>query len=294
MTERMQGSSYKEDHTASLENSEATAKAGPPHPANVLAILGGFSNPTNAFALHSARGVNAPGQSPAMKDPKGNHTSARSVVWMQQEDNEERLPDWKRFVLQQSSKIGKLTWPSKKSATARVLKPGDSFGQLQFFSPVADVVMGVTSVSTFDNESRKWTGKVSSLNSGGSFDIRAKTFVPLNLTGTSGIQLTVRGDGIERRFKFKLFDNDEQNIYWSAIATIGSFTWAGNTERVRIPYSTFRPTLFGDSVSDAKIDLANIMAVQFCLSQFDNDGDINPNFVVGAQFELDVVDVGTY
>jgi len=213
---------------------------------------------------------------------------------------EERTPwDWKRFV-SQSSKFVEPPNPFKKREDARVLAAGDSFGELQLF-PLDDVVMGGASASTFDNDSREWSGEVTSRNSGGFVGIRSKLKVPLDVSATQGIELKLRPDGKERRFKFSLRDNGEFNgITWAASFSVGSTAsrltnriLADGVETVRIPYSTLIPTIFAKTVPDAVIDLTNIEAVQFTLSKFEYNGGLNPLFEEG-NFELGIVDVGTY
>jgi len=217
---------------------------------------------------------------------------------------EQRVPwDWQRFI-RQSSKFIEL--PSlSKSNTARVLSPGDSFGELQLF-PLDDVVMGGASCSTFDNGSRRWTGDITSLNSGGFVGIRCKSLDPLDLSATQGIELKVRPDGKERRFKFVLRDSTDFNgICWTASFTVGRpqarlmslfasvIGGESGVESVRIPYSTLAPTIFAKTVPDVTIDLANIVGVQIALSKFEYDGMLNPLFSEGT-FELDVLEVATY
>lgn len=219
---------------------------------------------------------------------------------------ESRVPwEWQRFV-QQSSKFIELPSLSPKKPP-RVLSAGDSFTDepLQLF-PLDDVVMGGASSSTFDNSSRKWSGEVTSLNSGGFVGIRCKAFSPLDLSGTSGVELKLRPDGRERRYKFVLRDSTDFNgVCWTASFTVGSPQARvmslvaslgggdGAVETVRIPYDTLVPTIFAKTVPDVEIDLTNIVSLQLALSKFEYDGGLNPLFTEGS-FELDVIDVCAY
>ena len=210
---------------------------------------------------------------------------------------EKRVPwEWKRFI-QQSSKFIEL--PSLSKSRRSVLSTGESFGDLQLY-PLDDVVMGGASSSNFDNESRRWTGEVTSLNSGGFVGIRCKTLSPLDLSATQGVELKLRSDGIERRYKCVLRDSTDFNgICWTASFTVGSpqskltSLFSSGVESVRIPFSSLVPTIFAKTVPDVSIDLTNIVGLQLALSKFEYDGGINSLFKEGT-FALDVLDVSTY
>jgi len=307
-SEDMQDASYEErkvsqktskttsssDSLAELEESEANARVGVPTPLQALALLLVASkNPAAAFAPASVRPVTVPGHRHPVNNPDGVRTAKHSAVRMKQNDDigeEKRVPwDWPRFI-KQSSRFIEPPSLFKKNEVARVLTPGNSFGELQFF-PLDDVVMGGASASTFDNGSRKWTGEVTSRNSGGFVGIRAKTLSPLDLTATKGVVLKLRPDGKARRFKFVLRDNTDFNgITWTASFTVGR---KKGVEFVRIPYGSLIATLFAKTVPDVSIDLTNIVAMQLTLSKFEYDGALNKLFTEG-NFEMDVLDVSTY
>ena len=63
---------------------------------------------------------------------------------------------------------------------------------MQLF-PLDDVVMGGASASSFDNDSRRWKGEVTSLNSGGFVGIRCKK-LRLDLSATQGVALKLKPD----------------------------------------------------------------------------------------------------
>lgn len=211
---------------------------------------------------------------------------------------ENRVPwEWQRFI-KQSSKFIEL--PSLSSTSgARALSAGESFGDLKLF-PLDDVVMGGASASSFDNDSRRWKGEVTSVNSGGFVGIRCKTLSPLDLSATQGVELKLKPDGKERRYKCVLRDsNDFNGICWTASFTVGSLQgklaslFTNGVETVRIPHESLVPTIFAKTVPDVRIDLTNIVGLQLALSKFEYDGGLNPLFTDGS-FELDVVDVATF
>jgi hypothetical protein len=179
-----------------------------------------------------------------------------------------------------------------------VLTPGEGFGKLQFF-PLDDVVMGGVSASTFDNVRWKWSGDVTTRNNGGFVGIRSKLERPLDVSATKGVELKVRPDGKERRYKFILRDNTEFNgITWTASFTVGSpaaklASLGSGEQTVRIPYSSLIPTLFARTVPNVRIDLTNIVQMQLALSKFEYDGGLNSLFEEGS-FEFGLLDVATY
>jgi hypothetical protein len=276
-----------------------------------------------------------------MRKPMGSVDNASPVpeqAVQRRDDSKDPRTPWElqRFV-QQSSKFIDPPWPFKKPSTTRVLQPGESVGNLQFF-PLDDVVMGGASASTFDNDSRKWKGEVTSRNSGGFVGIRSKfpsravstaSVGSLDLSATQGIELKLRPDGQQRRFKFNLRDNSDFNgIIWQASFNVGgpdasiadfekvpeaSYTGvsygrpASNSgahpeapsrisgvETVRIPYSSFIPTVTARTIpTDIRLDLTSIFTMQLTLSKFEYDGGLNPLYKDGA-FEMDVLDISTY
>lgn len=292
-TEHMQDG-LSEQHTASLEEKEENARA---NPVIVLAVLlAGFSTTAEGFSIPNAAWPNVHGRRLVVNDPTGVRTA---VPWdwnRDANDKEGMYWDWKR-LFPQLSKFVELPLPFRKTDVTR-LSPGDSFGHLQLL-PVDDTMVGGASASTFDDHSRRWKGELASFSSGGAVfgfvSIGAKTLTPLDLTGTSGVELKLRSDGEERHFTFIL---RESNKAWEGGFAVGSpnAQLVKNNqlepafELLRIPYSAFTPMLFAPTATetDVKIDLTNIMAVQFALVC-----DLDLCYPEGA-FQLDVLDVGTY
>ena len=208
----------------------------------------------------------------------------------------QRVPwDWRRF-LSQSSKFVSL--PSLGAAApARAVGPGDAVDVALF--PLDDVVMGGASASTFDNAARRWTGTVTTRNSGGFVGIRSQTLSPaVDASRARGLALRVRGDA-SRRFKVILRDSTDFNgiAHTASFDVAGPPRWGfgggGGEETVRVPFAAFVPTIFARTVPDAALDLTNVVAVQFALSKFEYDGALNGNFREGA-FALDLLEVGFY
>ena len=211
----------------------------------------------------------------------------------------QRVPwDWRRF-LSQSSKFVSL--PSLGAAApARAVGPGDAVDVALF--PLDDVVMGGASASTFDNAARRWTGTVTTRNSGGFVGVRSRTLSPpLDASRASGLSLTVRS-GAALRYKVVLRDSTDFN----GVAHTASFDVRGAPPRdvfgrprdpapqkIDVPFDSFVPTIFARTVPDAALDLAGIVAVQFALSKFEYDGGLSPLFREGP-FDLEIVDIAVY
>tara|TARA_B100000795_G_scaffold14823_1_gene10094 strand:- start:152 stop:1108 length:957 start_codon:yes stop_codon:yes gene_type:complete len=216
---------------------------------------------------------------------------------------EERTPwEWKRFLKQSSEFIELPSLPSLTSETAsRVIRPGESFGDLQLF-PLDDVVMGGASSSSFDNARRKWAGEVTTRNSGGFVGIRSKSLdPPLDCSAAQGVLVRVRPvSTTPLRYKVVLRDSTDFNgICYAASFDVGTARniptrlLSGGVETVRVPFSELVPTIFARTVPEAQINLRNVVAVQFALSKFEYDGGLSPLFTPGP-FEIDIVDIAAF
>jgi len=317
-TEHMQDGSHEEG-AVSLEELGANAQSGPPNLVKALPVLlASFSHPAEAFSIHDGMSVNVPGERLAARDPNGLRTAAHSAVRMQgvfeKDEVDKRMPwekeEFKEHLMQRSL-IGSMANPRsevmsfqdklvqqsglKESDAKHVLTPGDSFGQLHFL-PLAPAGQFLKSASTFDNDLRKWTGNVTSFNSGGYMGIGANTLSSLDLTATKGVELKLQPDSNQRRFKLMLRDDKEfKGVTWAASFTIGSQYAETRSayELVHIPYSDFTATLFSKPMPDLKLDLTNIVGVQLVLGSFNYEGDPDPLFTEGP-LELDVLNVGAY
>ena len=162
----------------------------------------------------------------------------------------------------------------------------------QVWGALDDVVMGGISASSFQMQSDAalFTGNVSTENSGGFASVRTRNFdPPLNLTGHSGIELRLKGDG--QRYKFLVRDEDS----WDSLAYTYSFDTVPNQWiEVRIPFNLMAPVFRAKTVADAKgLNTARIRSLQLMLSKFEYNGALNPNFQPG-EFRLLVRAIAVY
>jgi Complex I intermediate-associated protein 30 (CIA30) len=143
-----------------------------------------------------------------------------------------------------------------------------------------DVVMGGVSNSTLqpDPEGGRFTGNVSTSNSGGFASVRTRNFEPpLNLSGRLGLTLTIKGDG--NRYKFLIRAEDS----WDSVAYAYSFdTVAGSWVDIRIPFAELVPVFRAKTMKDAPaLNTAHLRSLQLMLSKFEYDGALNPHFAPG-------------
>ncbi|MEX0272237.1 CIA30 family protein [Leptolyngbyaceae cyanobacterium UHCC 1019] len=162
----------------------------------------------------------------------------------------------------------------------------------QVWGALDDVVMGGVSASSFQmqDSAALFTGNVSTENSGGFASVRTRNFdPPLNLTGHTGIELRLKGDG--QRYKFLVRDEDS----WDSLAYTYSFDTVPNQWiEVRIPFNLMAPVFRAKTVADAKaLNTARIRSLQLMLSKFEYNGALNPNFQPG-EFRLLVRAIAVY
>ena len=156
------------------------------------------------------------------------------------------------------------------------------------FGPLDDVVMGGSSSSSFS--SGKWSGTIV-INSGGFCGIRSKNF-SLDASAFKGFEVVVRG-GQNQRFKFITRDSSD----WNGVAWTWEFDTspsASATTKVKLPFSSARPTKFARTVPNVELDLSKLSTVQFTLSKFAFDGKLNPKFNGDGPFELYIDSVSLY
>jgi hypothetical protein len=130
------------------------------------------------------------------------------------------------------------------------------------FRAIDDAVMGGVSDSRLVAEPGRavFTGVVSLERGGGFASVRSEPR-DFDLSGWSGIQLVVRGDG--RRYKLNLrTDDDFDGITWQASFETAPGAWI----RVEVPFSTFEPRFHGDRVDSPPLDPARIRTVGFLIS----------------------------
>ncbi len=136
----------------------------------------------------------------------------------------------------------------------------------------------------------RFAGVVSTANGGGFASVRSRNFEPpLNLTGWQGLSLQVRGDGQ----RYKVIFRDQSG--WDGLAHAALFdTEAGHWSRVTVPFSAFQATFRARTVpTAAPLDLGALRSLQWMLSKFEFDGNLNPQFRPGP-FQLDLGEVCAY
>lgn len=161
----------------------------------------------------------------------------------------------------------------------------------ELWGALDDVVMGGVSASQVQwQEGLRFTGTVSTANSGGFASIRTRNVdPPINLAQWQGTVLHLKGDG--QRYKWILRDSPG----WDSLAYSRSFdTTAAVPMTVRTPFrdmvATFRARTKPDA---APFNPAHLCSMQLMLSKFEYDGALNPAFQAG-QFQLDVDRIGVY
>lgn len=162
----------------------------------------------------------------------------------------------------------------------------------QTWGAVDDVVMGGVSESGLMKtiEGALFTGNVSTDNSGGFASVRTRNFeTPLDLSTYRGLELRLKGDG--NRYKFLLRSSNG----WDTIAYAYSFdTVKQDWITVRIPFVEMVAVQRAKTIPNAPpVDVKSIRSLQFMLSKFEYDGQLNPRFTPG-QFALTIESVRGY
>lgn len=152
-----------------------------------------------------------------------------------------------------------------------------------------DVVMGGVSNSSFQwsNGKAVFAGNVSTSNSGGFASVRTRNFDPaIDLSGYTGIELRVKGDG--NRYKFLVRDDDG----WDSIGYSYSFdTVAHEWINVRVSFSELIPVFRAKTMANAMpMNSSQVRSLQLMLSKFEYDGALNPKFHPG-EFRLEVSEI---
>ncbi|HEY9734963.1 MAG TPA: CIA30 family protein [Trichocoleus sp.] len=162
----------------------------------------------------------------------------------------------------------------------------------QIWGALDDVVMGGVSTSGIRQieGGALFSGIVSTANSGGFASVRTRNFEPpLDLSGHTGLQLHLQGDG--KRYKFLVRDEST----WDSIAYTYSFdTVANEWIDVQIPFDQLVPVFRAKTVRSAQpLNTAQIRAFQLMLSKFEYDGALNPHFSPG-EFQLQLRSIALY
>ncbi|NER81661.1 MAG: CIA30 family protein [Leptolyngbya sp. SIO1D8] len=157
---------------------------------------------------------------------------------------------------------------------------------------VDDVVMGGVSTSGLNllPDYGRFSGQVSTANSGGFASVRTRNFdPPFDLAAWQGVRLMWRGDG--QRYKVILRNSHN----WDSVAYCASVdTKAGQWVVTDIPFSAMKATFRARTQPTAPLlNPSSVCSFQLMLSKFEYDGEKNPHFSPGA-FSLDVRSIGVY
>lgn len=182
-----------------------------------------------------------------------------------------------------------LIQPDKKTIFD-FTKPSEDLKEI--WGALDDIVMGGTSESSIrlTENTGLFSGNVSTANSGGFASVRTRNFdTPIDLTGFSGIELRVKGDG--KRYKFII----RSDAKWDGIGYCYSFDTVYNVWiTVRIPFDELIPVFRAKTVKDSpKLDTSSISSLQLMLSKFEYDGALNPKFSPG-NFQLQLESIKAY
>jgi Complex I intermediate-associated protein 30 (CIA30) len=182
--------------------------------------------------------------------------------------------------------------PQPQAGTVFDFRAAASTPLSQIWGALDDVVMGGVSASALQQEPEgaRFTGYVSTANSGGFASVRTRNFEPpLNLSGYAGLEVSVKGDG--KRYKFLIRDEDS----WDSVAYAYSFdTTVGVWKTVRIPFGELVPVFRAKTVKNGpSLNPGRIRSLQLMLSKFEYDGVLNPHFEAGS-FTLLVQSIGAY
>ncbi len=176
--------------------------------------------------------------------------------------------------------------PPPPSPQANVLfdftQPNDALAQT--WGALDDVVMGGVSASSFQLQEggARFSGVVSTANSGGFASVRSRNFTPpLDLSRYTGLRLQVKGDG--QRYKLLLRDSTS----WDSLAYAFSFdTTADQWVTIQVPFAETVPVFRAKTQPTAPpLNRAQISSIQLMLSKFEYDGALNPHFTPG-EFRL--------
>ena len=224
-----------------------------------------------------------PNDSPLPETDSNRIVNACSIIWKGVPDDEEclaaQIEDLKQLPVSEEYPLFDF-----RTSTVEVLQ--------KVWGAVDDVVMGGVSASGMGllPGYARFSGNVSTANSGGFASVRTRNFEPpFNLQGWQGLRLVLRGDG--QRYKVILRNS---NSWDSRAYCHSSDTTRDEWMVVDIPFSTFMATFRAKTQPTAPpLDSTSICSFQLMLSKFEYDGAKNPHFRPGA-FSLDVRSLGVY
>lgn len=271
--------------TSNPEAPEATAM----HPDREVVLLSGEGPEADALTdlLHQqglmVRSQVLPSDSPLPESESNRIVNAKAVVWQGVLDDEECF-EAQLHDLQ--------TLPTSEDYALFDFRTSDHEALKEIWGAVDDVVMGGVSASgmTLLPGFARFSGDVSTANSGGFASVRTRNFEPpFNLQGWQGVRLVMRGDG--QRYKVILRNSNS----WDSRAYCHSVdTDPDQWIVVDIPFAVFIATFRAKTQPDApRLDPTSVCSFQLMLSKFEYDGDKNPHFHPGS-FSLDVRSLGVY
>jgi Complex I intermediate-associated protein 30 (CIA30) len=188
--------------------------------------------------------------------------------------------------------MGHAPVPTPQPQAGVIFNFQDSTRLSAVWGALDDVVMGGVSASSFQTvpEGAIFSGDVSTANSGGFVSVRTRNLEPpLNLAGSAGLMLRVKGDG--KRYKFLIRDGER----WDSVAYASSFdTQKDLWETIHIPFASLVPVFRAKTVKEVSaLNLSQIRSLQLMLSKFEYDGALNPLFEAGS-FSLLVQSIEVY
>ena len=182
--------------------------------------------------------------------------------------------------------------PASEDQTLFDFRSVDKARFQDMWGAVDDVVMGGASTSGLSllPSYARFSGTVSTANSGGFASVRTRNFEPpFDLTGWQGIRLVLRGDGQRYKVILRNSRNWDSAAYCASVDTEAE-RWIG----VDIPFAALKATFRARIQPTAPpLDPSCVCAFQLMLSKFEYDGEKNPQFHPGA-FSLDVQSVRSY
>lgn len=130
--------------------------------------------------------------------------------------------------------------------------------QLKNWSTVDDTVMGGVSASSIDvqpNGTLTFSGNVSLENNGGFASARAIISDGLDLSGYSGLEFVLKGDGNE-------YGVNLRSPGMSRLSYRAMFKTSQTIETIYIPFTNLVPTSFGSVIDNApSLDLAQVTMI---------------------------------
>ncbi|WP_083913028.1 CIA30 family protein [Rubritalea marina] len=126
---------------------------------------------------------------------------------------------------------------------------------------INDTVMGGVSEggpAVSKDETMVFSGSISFENQGGFSSIRTSG-ASLDLGEFAGVELRVKGDG--RKYYLTVRNPDNRRLaYWSPVQPE-----AGKWVTLRVPFSSFYPTFFGQKVDGKTLDITKVNSIGFMI-----------------------------